>query len=98
MKFNKILIAGCSFASGQGLDSGISDSRSWANQLVNKLLPRTVKNIAQSGANNQWIFLETMSALIRDNYDLVLVEWSADNFYNTLIEKSNTNETSNNSN
>lgn len=77
MKFNKILIAGCSFASGEGLEDGITDSRNWTNQLANKLLPHTVKNIAQSGANNQWIFLETMSALIRDKYDLVLVEWSA---------------------
>jgi hypothetical protein len=77
MKFNKILVAGCSFANGTGLDSDHKNSIIWPTQLARKLSSQTVKNVAQTGANNQWIFLETMSALIKDSYDLVLVEWSA---------------------
>jgi hypothetical protein len=77
MTFNKILVSGCSFANGSGLHGESTNPRIWANQLSNKLGAQTVKNIAQTGANNQWIFLETVSALIKDTYDLVLVEWSA---------------------
>jgi len=77
MTISKILIAGCSFANGSGLPGESTNSRIWANQLANKLHAKSVKNIAKTGANNQWIFLETVSALIKDTYDLVLVEWSA---------------------
>lgn len=85
MSFNKILIAGCSFANGSGLPGEKSNSRIWPNQLGNKLSAHTIKNIAKTGANNQTIFLETMSALIKDTYDLVLVEWSAIPRYNVKV-------------
>jgi len=82
MNFDKILIAGCSFANGYGLPGEKSNPRIWANQLCNKLSAQTVNNVAKNGANNQTIFLEAMSALIKNTYDLVLVEWSAIPRYN----------------
>jgi hypothetical protein len=85
MKFDKILIAGCSFANGSGFSQGPNDPRTWANQICKKLSSQTVKNVARTGANNQTIFLETMSALIEDTYDLVLVEWSAIPRYNVTV-------------
>ena len=77
MKVNKILIVGCSFSSGCGMPGEHSNPHIWANQLSKKLGATTVKNAAKTGANNHWIFLETISELIKDQYDLVLVEWSA---------------------
>tara|TARA_R110000868_G_scaffold386239_1_gene654444 strand:+ start:94 stop:885 length:792 start_codon:yes stop_codon:yes gene_type:complete len=76
-KFNKILIVGCSFSNGSGLPGEHNNSRIWANQLTAKLGACTINNVSRTGANNHWIFLETISALIKDRYDLVLVEWSA---------------------
>lgn len=72
----KVLVVGCSFARGHGLKYEHKDPELW----VNKLFPEQkflVNNLSQSGANNQWIFLETMSELIKQSYDLVLVSWSA---------------------
>lgn len=74
---DKILVVGCSFANGSGLPGEHNNSQIWANQLSKKLGVTFLKNAAKTGANNQWIFLETMSHLIKENYDLVLVEWSA---------------------
>jgi hypothetical protein len=85
MKFNKILVAGCSFANGTGLDGGQNNPCIWPNQLAKKLSAQTVKNVARTGANNQTVFLETMSALSKDTYDLVLVEWSAIPRYNITV-------------
>jgi hypothetical protein len=76
-KFNKILLVGCSFSNGSGLPREHNNSRIWANQLTAKLGACTINNVSRTGANNHWIFLETISALIKDRYDLVLVEWSA---------------------
>ena len=76
-KFKKILIVGCSLSSGAGLPGEKNNSRIWANQLTAKLGACTINNVSKTGANNHWIFLETISALIKDRYDLVLVEWSA---------------------
>jgi hypothetical protein len=77
MKFDKILICGCSFSSGLGMPGERSDKNNWPNLLANKLDTNSVTNVARSGSNNYWIFLETMSSMLRDNYDLVLVQWSA---------------------
>ena len=42
-------------------------------------------NVARTGSNNQWIFLETISAMLHDHYDLVLVQWSAIPRFNVKI-------------
>ena len=56
---------------------GCANTQIWANQLSKKFKATTVHNVAKTGANNSWIFLETMSELVKNNYDLVLVQWSA---------------------
>jgi hypothetical protein len=77
MTFNKILVVGCSFSNGSGLPGEHTNSKIWPNQLATQLGATDIKNVAQTGANNNWIFLETISELIKTRYDLVLVEWSA---------------------
>lgn len=77
MSFKNMLIVGCSFANGSGLPGEHSNPRIWPNQLGEKFNIDEIKNAASTGANNYWIFSETISQLLKDSYDLVLVEWSA---------------------
>lgn len=72
-----MLVSGCSFANGSGLPDQQSNPRIWANQLAANIGCHHVQNVAKTGANNHWIFLETMSALIQCQYDMVIIEWSA---------------------
>lgn len=77
MANKKILVVGCSYTYGHGLDTTIDDPKLWINQLCNKLLPgATITNLAKTGKNNHWIFLETMSELIKNDYDYVFVGWT----------------------
>jgi hypothetical protein len=73
----KILAVGCSMTNGHGLDQGCHDPRLWVNQIFHDI--GTVHNLAVTGMNNHWIFLETMSTLVQRShaYDIVLVGWSA---------------------
>ena len=77
MNFDKILIAGCSYTSGYKMPGEQNNPDIWPNLLSKKLGATTIKNVAKTGANNHFIFLETLSELIKDHYDLVLVQWSA---------------------
>ena len=85
MKFDKILISGCSFSAGYGMPEGMADEKNWPNLLANKLGINSVTNVAKNGSNNHWIFLETISAMLHDHYDLVLVQWSAIPRFNAKI-------------
>lgn len=71
-----ILAVGCSMTRGHGLDLNINDPKLWVNQIVAGL--GEVTNLSISGMNNYWIFLETMSHLVRskNKYDIVIVGWS----------------------
>jgi hypothetical protein len=72
----KVLVVGCSMTRGHGLIHESNDPELW----VNKLFPPeqyVVSNKAMTGANNHWIFLETISSLLQETYDIVLVGWSA---------------------
>ena len=71
----KLLVSGCSFTKGHGLDFEKKDSKLWANQISSKL-NSSIKNIARSGYNNQTIFIETLSELTKQDYDLVILAWS----------------------
>lgn len=74
----KILVVGCSMTRGHGLPGGESqDPKLWTNQIFDEI--GKVHNLAMTGRNNHWIFLETVSALLRKKnyYDIVLVGWSA---------------------
>jgi len=77
-----MLVAGCSFANGSGLPEEHLNPRIWANQLAAKIGCVSVHNIAKTGANNHWIFLETVSSLIQNSYDVVVIQWSAIPRYN----------------
>jgi len=75
----KVLVVGCSVTYGAGLDLESQDPELWVNRLFSQT---KLTNAAKTGANNQWIFLETMSQLRKQHYDIVLVAWSAIPRYN----------------
>lgn len=75
----KVLVVGCSFTCGTGLKLERCDPALWVNQLF---FDADITNVAKAGANNQWIFLETISQLLTQSYDIVLVAWSAIPRYN----------------
>jgi hypothetical protein len=77
-KINNVLVTGCSATSGYNYQENPDDSRLWIQRICNRLFPDAkVVNRARTGKNNQWIFLETMSALCKNRYDLVIVQWSS---------------------
>lgn len=73
------MVVGCSFAYGAGLRLENQDPSLWVNQLFSNA---DLTNVAKTGANNSWIFLETVSQLRKQRYDLVLVAWTAIPRYN----------------
>lgn len=85
MNKKDMLVVGCSFANGSGLPGEKENPRIWANQLAKRLGFTHLTNASRAGANNDWIFLETMSQLRLQRYDLVIVEWSAIPRYNFLV-------------
>jgi len=70
-----MLVCGCSFTAGTGLEFLKDDPKLWINQLSNKL-GYNLTNISEAGRNNDWIFVETMLELLKHKYDAVLVAWS----------------------
>jgi len=61
---------------GHGLVHESTDPDLWVNKLFSSDR-YVVSNKSMTGANNHWIFLETMSSLLTEAYDIVLVGWSA---------------------
>jgi len=76
-KIKSILAVGDSMTKGHGLKLEINDPKLWVNQIAANLKCTNVTNLSKSGYNNQWIFLETLTEIIRHKYDLVIVAWSA---------------------
>lgn len=73
----KVLIVGCSYTKGHGLNQETNDPRLWANRLIENISPNSqVTNLAKTGKNNHWIFTEACTALIKNDYDIVLVGWT----------------------
>jgi hypothetical protein len=70
-----MLVCGCSFTAGTGLEFLKDDPKLWINQLTNKL-GYNLTNISEVGRNNDWIFVETMLELLKHKYDAVVVVWS----------------------
>lgn len=82
----KALIVGCSYTKGHGLDQEINDPRLWANQIIKHIAPGCrVTNLATTGKNNHWIFTEACTALMRDEYDIVLVGWTEQSRLNFTV-------------
>jgi hypothetical protein len=75
----KVLAVGCSFTKGTGLPGEHENPRLWVNQLFSG---SDITIAAKTGANNHWIFLEAMTALTSQDYDTVIVGWSAIPRYN----------------
>lgn len=74
----KLLVVGCSFTKGTGLDGEDKNEKLWVNQLHKKYwADHELLNLAKVGKNNEWIFFETMTALIKEHYDTVIVAWSS---------------------
>lgn len=74
MNGNKILVTGCSFTKGFGLKDEEKNPALWCNQMFPD---SEIVNLSLTGADNNWIFMNTMEELFEDNYDLVIVQWSA---------------------
>jgi len=73
----KTLVVGCSYTKGYGLNLEIADPNLWANQLIQHIAPGCqITNLSTEGKNNHWIFTEACTALIHDDYDIVLVGWT----------------------
>lgn len=79
----KMLVCGNCFVNGTGLVHGSDDPRLWINQLADTL-EYNLTNIAQTGRNNDWIFLETSLELAKNQnyYDLVIVSWGSNPLLN----------------
>lgn len=74
----KLLVVGCSFAKGVGLENEDKNPKLWVNQLHQACWPEyELINLSSSGKNNDWIFLETMTALIKEDYEQILIEWTS---------------------
>jgi hypothetical protein len=69
-----ILAVGCSITRGHGLAQEHRDDQLWVNQICKSI--GQVTNLSKTGANNHWIFLETASAVIQEQFDIVIVGWS----------------------
>jgi hypothetical protein len=69
----KILVAGCSFSVGYGFAESLQDLRIWPN-LLGKKLNAEVTNVGIPGYDNTGIFLNAISELTTNNYDLVLIQ------------------------
>ena len=74
MSGNKILVVGCSYTKGYGLEDEDKNPRLWCNQMFPGA---SIDNFSRTGANNHWIFLEATRAIQQENYDIVIVQWSA---------------------
>jgi hypothetical protein len=74
-----VLAVGCSLTYGAGLPRELNDPALWVNQICSG---RYIRNQAKIGANNEWIFLEAVTAMRQHSYDLVIVGWSVIPRYN----------------
>lgn len=74
----KLLFVGCSFTKGTGLDGEDKNSKLWTNQVHSLFFPNhALTNLSQVGKNNEWIFLETMTALRKEKFSDVIVAWTS---------------------
>lgn len=72
----KILVNGCSFTYGEGLDNKAQDL--YINVFLNNKFPDSIiNNIAIPGSSNQTIFENTVEELSKSKYDLIFVGWTS---------------------
>ncbi len=76
MKFNHILVSGCSMTSGAGLAEGRDDPALWVN-IIAKSLDAKITNVAVTAGSNQLIFEEALTGLATiPTIDLLIVAWT----------------------
>jgi hypothetical protein len=71
-----LLAVGCSFTKGHGLPDEIHNNSLWVNRLAHAV-DAAVVNKSVTGVNNDWIFHETISEILKNEYDIIIVSWSA---------------------
>lgn len=89
MTKKKLLVNGCSYTAGQGLDFEKQDSNHYANVLINSVWqPDSVElsNIAVPGQSNEFIFQSTCQAILNNEYDIVFVAWTSYPRYNFFVD------------
>lgn len=69
----KLLVGGCSFTQGMGFKLGPTDPELWPNVLA-KQLNAEVTNVSSMGYDNPGIFLNTVSELTTNHYDLIIMQ------------------------
>ena len=73
----KILVVGDSITFGAGLALGKNDPKLWINQLASQTFTDyELTNLAEIGRNNHWIFNESASELLTNDYDIAIIGWS----------------------
>lgn len=81
-----ILFNGACFAKGTGLDNEELNPQLWTNQLAYKYFDNpTITNLAIAGQANDRIFVETLSALTQQHYDVVFIEWAPARLINVNV-------------
>lgn len=75
-----ILVVGCSYTKGHGLDNEEKNPLLWVNCLFKDI--GKITNISQHGWNNESIFHAAAEELLNREYDVALICWSAIPRYN----------------
>jgi hypothetical protein len=70
----KLLVSGCSFSSGWGLES--TPEKCWVNQVAEQL-GATLTNVARPGHDNPGIFLSFMEQIAKEDFDVCLLQISS---------------------
>jgi hypothetical protein len=69
----KILVSGCSMSVGYGFANLLNDPTIWPN-LLGKKLNADITNVSIPGYDNAGIFLNAISELTTNKYDLILIQ------------------------
>jgi len=74
----KILVNGCSYVAGQGLDHMHHDDNNFVNVFIKTVFPNAkIYNIAKPGTSNRQIFETTLYHLSEEQFELVFVGWTS---------------------
>jgi hypothetical protein len=80
----EILLSGCSYTKGFGLDLEKNDSNNAYNVFVREYFKNNynITNVAESGNSNLSIYFSSSTALIEKHYDYAFVGWTSYPRYN----------------
>jgi hypothetical protein len=76
MKNSNILAVGCSFTADCGFNQENKIAKHWVS-LLGSHYKCIIDNFATGGACNDEIFYKTLDSIYKQNYDMVIVQWSA---------------------